>query len=92
MKRILLVMSVAALMAAMMVASAGNAFAIAGNPNAAGAPGQAKAGENCLETTFRQSAQGVIGTTTGSPQVEKQLPTGVANCDHFWQVAGSNPS
>ena len=91
MKRIVSVLTVAAIVVAMLAASAGNAFAFAGNPNGADAPGQAKAVENCFETIARQDAKGVTGTTTGSPKDEKLLPTAVTNCDHFWQAAGSNP-
>lgn len=53
--------------------------------------GEAKAGANCTAVADRQDANGQTGSDTGSDNDEKQLPTAVTNCDHFWAARGSNP-
>lgn len=83
MRRILLVLSVAALMATMIVATAMPAFAVANNPNAADAPGQAKAAENCGEVLGKQTSNRV--RAGGGP---KEGFLGPSNCDHYYQSTG----
>jgi hypothetical protein len=80
MKRIISVLAVAALMAAMLVASVMPAFAYAypyNNGNANNAPGQANAHQGCLDTIAAQRANDV---SAGGGKKEGTLaPT---NCDH----------
>ena len=87
MKRIVMLLTVALVMAVMMVASAGNAFASA-NPDNNGktenAPGQQTAKENCTDAVIKQSNKGV--RAGGGPKDETNAPI---NCDHFWQNTGS---
>ncbi len=82
MKRIITVLTVAALMAVMLVAGAGYAFAFA-NPNNQGnafnAPGQVKASQNCFESIVKQSEKGV--SAGGGPKAGVPAPT---NCDKFF--------
>jgi len=78
MKRIVLVLAVAALMAAMMVASAGSAFASANNGHPfqnAAASAQETADDNCAEVIGSQD----INTSNGKKQ--GRTPT---NCDHVF--------
>jgi hypothetical protein len=88
MRRILLVVVVAALM---VISSVGYAFGAA-NPDSNGGQGtgQTKAQQNCGSTGFRQNQNGQDGGQTGSPNDEKQQGEAVTNCDHFWNDAGSN--
>lgn len=83
----LLVMGV--MMAVMLVAGAGYAFAAA-NPDAdpptgkaATAPGQVQALTNCEEVFFRQLEMGV--SAGGGP---KEGIPGPENCDHFFHNEG----
>jgi hypothetical protein len=95
MKRILTVLTVAALMAVMLVAGAGYAFAFA-NPNnkgnASNAPGQENAGANCTDTFSRQGEKGVVAG--GGPKAEPieedgaLVPLEPTNCDHLFQDLG----
>ncbi len=73
--------------------SAGPALGYAqpGAGKSGSAPGQANAVANCIENILKQNANGQTGSETGSANDEKQLPTAVTNCDHFWDFAGSNP-
>jgi len=93
MKRLLLVLTVALMMAAMMVVSAMPAFAFA-NPDNNGkanvAPGQDRASENC--GTF--PAPGSPGTGVVGRQATSNIPsnghqvngtTAPTNCNHFFQ-------
>jgi hypothetical protein len=77
----------------MLALSAGPALGSAqpGSGSSGSAPGQAEAVPNCLETIAEQIANGQTGSATGSANDEKQLPTAVTNCDHFWDLQGSNP-
>jgi hypothetical protein len=82
MKRIVTVLTVAALMAVMLVASAGYAFAFA-NPdnegNASNAPGQSNARQNCFENIIKQTEKDV--SAGGGPKEGVPAPT---NCDKFF--------
>ena len=79
MRRILLVLAVAAIM---VVSSVSYASAEA-NPNNQGngssAPGQSKAQANCDNTVAKQDAKDV--SAGGGPKVDQQGPT---NCDHIF--------
>ena len=82
MKRILTVLTVAVLMAVMLVAGAGYAFAYANfdnNGNAANAPGQQNAQDNCSDTIGKQSDKDV--SAGGGPKEGVPAPT---NCDKFY--------
>jgi hypothetical protein len=83
MKRIFSVLAVTALLVAMLVASAGTAFAFA-NPENNGktefAPGQDRAPENCTETIAKQHLDGNV--SNGHKVPGNTAPT---NCDHFYQ-------
>lgn len=70
--------------------SAGPALGYAqhGKGKSASAPGRANAVANCVETILKQNANGQTGSETGSANDKKQLPTGVTNCDHFWDEDG----
>ena len=87
MKRIITVLSVAALMAVMLVAGSGYAFAKAFIPDFGG-PSQGtvteQAEENCEANFLKQAAKGVAaggGPKTGEAGTEESAPT---NCDHFF--------
>jgi hypothetical protein len=82
MKHIVTVLTIAALMAVMVFAGAGYAFAFA-NPdnegNASNAPGQNNAQENCFENITRQLEKGL--SAGGGP---KEGTIGTTNCDKFF--------
>jgi hypothetical protein len=82
MKRIVMVLTMAALMAVMLVAGAGYAFALA-NPdnrgNASNAPGQQNAHQNCENTISKQHEKGV---SAGGGK--KEGVVGPTNCDKFF--------
>jgi hypothetical protein len=86
MKRIITVLTIAALMAVMMVAGAGYAFAYA-NPdnqgNASNAPGQENAIENCVQNIEKQTENDV--SAGGGPKEDVPAPT---NCDKFFPPPG----
>ena len=87
MRRLLLVLTVALMMAAMMSLMAAPAFASVNpdsNGKAAYAPGQTQAQENAGQTEDRQSANGVMAG--GGP---KQGIPGPTNAEHFYQLSGS---
>ena len=81
MRRVLLVLTVAAVMAAIVALSAGSAFAYANHPTGQGSgSGQSKAAENCTDAVSNQ----FVGS--GAQQNAHQTgSTGPANCDHFFQ-------
>jgi hypothetical protein len=91
MRRIIMVLSVTALMAVLLVAGAGYAFAKAYIPDFGGpAKGQVtqQAAENCDANFVKQAAKGVAaggGPKTGEAGTEESAPT---NCDHFFQREG----
>ncbi len=91
MKRIVTALTVAALMAVMLVAGAGSAFAKAYIPDFGGpAKGQVttQAAENCDANFLKQAAKGVTargGPKRGEAGTEESAPT---NCDHFFQREG----
>jgi hypothetical protein len=77
-RRILLVLTVALVMAAMMLATAIPAFAFA-NPNSnSSGQGQPNAVANCTANVSKQLAQEVQGETGSRP----------TNCDHFYPPPG----
>ena len=83
MKRIITVLTVAALMAAMVVAGAGNAFAFTyfdNNGNAENAPGYQKSEENCASAGGKQTAKGVAAGGGSKEGIPAPL-----NCDRFFQ-------
>jgi len=85
MKRIIMVLTVAALMAVMLVAGAGYAFASANPDNqgtATNAPGQSNAFENCRANVIKQEEKRV--SAGGGPK--EGLPG--TNCDQFFQQSG----
>ncbi len=67
------------------------AYAQLGAGNSGTAPGQANAVQNCEKNFEKQEANGQTGSQTGSANDEKQRNAAVTNCDHFWDLAGSNP-
>ena len=80
MRRVALVLVVAALM---VMGSASHAFAYAyfgNNGKAASAPGQDQAGANCVATSNRQADDGNL--SNGHQRAGNPFPT---NCDHLWQ-------
>jgi hypothetical protein len=87
MKRMIIVLTVAALMAVMLVVGAGSAFAVAYN-EVSGGPSQAEindeAGENCEENVMKQTEEDVAAG--GGPKQDIDAPT---NCDHFYQREGN---
>jgi hypothetical protein len=95
MRRLILLIIVALLIAAMFVAVAGYAFASA-NPenqgNGADAPGQENALDNCTENFNKQGEKGVVAG--GGPKAEPieedgaLVPLEPTNCDHFFQDIG----
>ncbi len=85
-RRKLSVLLAAAMMAATMLAGAGNAFAFANPDNkgkAADASGQAQAQANCFRNIEKQFEKGVAAG--GGPKEGIPAPT---NCDHFFQQIG----
>ena len=92
MKRIVLLLTVAVVMAVMLVAGAGSAFAFAYTP-VTGGPSQGnvteQADSNCEANYVKQAARGVTaggGPKTGETEIpEEGAPT---NCDHFFQREG----
>ncbi len=84
MRRLILVLAISALMAAMMVVVATPAFAFA-NPdnkgNAQNAAGQSQAVHNSDELDQQQDTAG----TGGGPKVNSTVPN---NADHFFQING----
>jgi hypothetical protein len=91
MRRIITVLTIAALMAVMLVAGSGYAFAKAFIPDFGGpAKGQVtqQAAENCDANFVKQADKGVTvggGPKTGEAGTEESAPT---NCDHFFQREG----
>ena len=85
MRRILLVLAVAALMAAMMVVSAMPAFAVA-NPDSEGGrgEGQARAALNCDVVVDRQLNPEEPPSPSNSHQANFS-PIAPTNCNHFFQ-------
>ena len=87
MKRIITVLTLAAIMAAMVVASAGNAFALAYTPDTGG-PSQGTitqtAESNCEANVTKQVDNEVAAG--GGPKEDIDAPT---NCDHFFQREGN---
>ena len=81
MKRIITVLTVAALMAVMIVAGAGNAFAL---PYSDQGTFTDQAVEGCLNTVITQSETGV--EAGGGPKEGVLAPT---NCDHYFQYSGA---
>jgi hypothetical protein len=77
MRRIITVLAVAALMAVMLVAGAGYAFAFAWHDNGKVTP---QAEENCDANIDKQSEKGV--SAGGGKKEDVPAPT---NCDHFYQ-------
>ena len=92
MRRLITVLSVTALMAVMLVAGSGYAFAKAFIPDFGG-PSQGnvteQADRNCEANYVKQTAKGVTaggGPKTGETEIpEEGSPT---NCDHFFQREG----
>jgi hypothetical protein len=86
MRRILLVLAVAAFMAVMLAVSAGSAFADAdpdNSGNTANAPGQANARENCYDNITKQDDRGV--EAGGGPKSDTgSYYASPTNCDHYW--------
>ncbi len=83
MRRIFMLLTVVALMVAMVVIGAMPAFAETNpgnNGKAANAPGQIIADNNCENTFNRQRADG--NTSNGHKDPDNPWPT---NCDHFYQ-------
>jgi hypothetical protein len=90
-RRMLSLATALALLTAVAVPGA-SAFAAAPvGGNGASAPGQANASENCRENVARQTANGQIGTETGSDHDKKQAQTAVTNCDHAWAPGDVGP-
>jgi hypothetical protein len=79
MRRIIVVATVALILAAMMLAMAMPAFAKSAQSRA-----------NCIDNLEKQLARGQTGPETGSRNDEKQRQDAVANCDQVWQIQGSN--
>ena len=73
MRRLIALVVVALVMAAMMLTMAMPTFAAT-----------ERSGLNCAANIFKQEARGQIGSLTGSPNDSKLLPVAVTNCDHFW--------
>ena len=83
MRRIISVLAVVVVMAALVAASAGSAFAYANldnNGKAANAPGQTKALENCIDAITKQASDDNL--SNGHKVPGNGAPT---NCDHFYQ-------
>jgi hypothetical protein len=95
MRRLMVLVTVALLMTAMLVAGAGYALAIA-NPenqgNGSSAPGQRNALDNCTENFNKQGEKGVVaGGGPKSEPIEEDgalVPLEPTNCDHFFQDLG----
>jgi hypothetical protein len=87
MKRMITVLTVAALMAVMLVASAGSAFAFAYTEESGG-PSQGtvtdEAEGNCEADVMKQTENEVAAG--GGPKQDIDAPT---NCDHFYQREGN---
>ncbi len=87
MKRIITVLTVAALMAVMLVAGAGSAFAKAYTEESGG-PSQGniteQADDNCEANVMKQTEEEVAAG--GGPKQDIDAPT---NCDHFYQREGN---
>jgi acyl-homoserine lactone acylase PvdQ len=77
-RRILSVLVVALVMAAMMLSMAMPAFAFANPDSNSSGQGQSIAGANCTANITKQQAQVIHGETGTRP----------TNCDHFYQAAG----
>lgn len=84
MRRFSFVVMVVLIMTAMMVASAGSAFASANNPNGSKGSGQEQATSNCNGNVGKQGTNGV--KAGGGP---KEGVLGPTNCDHLHQNNGS---
>ncbi len=91
MKRIITILTVAALMAVMLVAGESYACAFAYTP-ASGGSSQGtipeQAAENCEANFLKQAAKGV--TVGGDPKAGEAgtLESAPTNCDHFFQREG----
>jgi hypothetical protein len=80
MKRILLVLTVALMMAAMMVVSAMPAFAVANTDSEGGrGKGQARAAGNCGAVVERQ-----LGNSPSNGHHHESGPIAPTNCNHFF--------
>jgi hypothetical protein len=96
MRRLMMLIIVALLTAAMLVTGAGYAVALANNPenkgNGSNAPGQQNALENCTENFNRQGEKDVVAG--GGPKAEPieedgaLVPLEPTNCDHLFQDLG----
>jgi type II secretory pathway component PulM len=86
MRRILLVMAAAALMAVMMVAMVAPAFARANHETGSGSgAGQTRAQDQCFNTILNQDAGGP-SKNQGHPNSGPGPNAAPTNCQHFFQL------
>ncbi len=81
MRRIIMMLTVALVMAAMMLAMALPAFSFANPDSNSSGQGQSIAGATCTANITKQQTQVIHGETGTRP----------TNCDHFYPPPGSNP-